>query len=157
MILYCKKLYFSPNFLFFSLFFPPLIFFPISKPFYSPPPLSTGLRKNEREKEKKTERKRKETERMKKKQARRKRKKNADWTWTSLEREKKERKRVSKRTRPNTRPIQIADGWAGAEMCVFTLSNPITTNRRTDAHWLLSCRIEKQSKKERKKERNKER
>ena len=24
-------------------------------------------------------------------------------------------------TRPDTRPIPVADGWAGAEMCVFTL------------------------------------
>ena len=24
-------------------------------------------------------------------------------------------------TRPDTRPIPVADGWAGVEMCVFTL------------------------------------
>ena len=40
-------------------------------------------------------------------------------------------------TRPDTRPIPVADGWAGAEMRVFTLSNSITmtdgpTDRRTD-------------------------
>ena len=35
-------------------------------------------------------------------------------------------------TRPDTRPIPVADGWAGAEMRVFTISNSITTDRRTD-------------------------
>ena len=40
-------------------------------------------------------------------------------------------------TRPDTRPIPVADRWAGAEMRVFTLSNSITmtdreTNGRTD-------------------------
>ena len=35
-------------------------------------------------------------------------------------------------TRPDTRPIPVADGWAGAEMRVFTLSNSITTDGRTD-------------------------
>ena len=38
----------------------------------------------------------------------------------------------SKETRPDTRPIPVADGWAGAEMRVFTLSNSITMDRRTD-------------------------
>ena len=36
------------------------------------------------------------------------------------------------RTRPDTRPIPVADGWAGAEMRVFTLSNSITTDRPTN-------------------------
>ena len=37
------------------------------------------------------------------------------------------------RTRPDTPPIPVADGWAGAEMRVFTLSNSITmTDGRTD-------------------------
>ena len=31
-----------------------------------------------------------------------------------LQKKKKERKR--KKTRPDTRPISVADGWAGAEM-----------------------------------------
>ena len=35
-------------------------------------------------------------------------------------------------TRPDTWPIPVADGWAGAEMRVFTLSNSITTDRPTD-------------------------
>ena len=36
-------------------------------------------------------------------------------------------------TRPDARPIPVADGWAGAEMRVFTFSNSITmTDRRTD-------------------------
>ena len=50
-------------------------------------------------------------------------------------------------TRPDTRPIPVADGWAGAEMRVSTLSNLITmtdgrtngpTDRRTDK---ASCRV----------------
>ena len=41
-------------------------------------------------------------------------------------------RQVIKKTRPDTRPIPVADGWAGAEMCVFTLSNSITTDRPTD-------------------------
>ena len=36
------------------------------------------------------------------------------------------------RTRPDTRPIPVADGWAGADMRVFTLSNSIITDQRTD-------------------------
>ena len=36
------------------------------------------------------------------------------------------------RTRPDTRPIPVADGWAGAEMRVFALSNSIITDGRTD-------------------------
>ena len=35
-------------------------------------------------------------------------------------------------TRPDTRPIPVADGWAGAEMRVFALSNSITMDRRMD-------------------------
>ena len=35
------------------------------------------------------------------------------------------------KTRPDTRP-PVADGWAGAEMRVSTLSNSITTDRPTD-------------------------
>ena len=42
------------------------------------------------------------------------------------------RKVVSKETRPDTRPIPVADGWAGAEMRVLTLSNSITTDRPTN-------------------------
>ena len=36
------------------------------------------------------------------------------------------------RTRPDTRLIPVADGWAGAEMRVFPLSDSITTDRRTN-------------------------
>ena len=36
------------------------------------------------------------------------------------------------RTRPDTRPIPVTDGWAGAKMRVFTLSNSITTDRPTN-------------------------
>ena len=35
-------------------------------------------------------------------------------------------------TRPDTRPIPVANGWAGAEMHVFTFSNSITMDQRTD-------------------------
>ena len=35
-------------------------------------------------------------------------------------------------TRPDTRPIPVADGWAGAEMRVFILSNSIITDQRTN-------------------------
>ena len=36
-------------------------------------------------------------------------------------------------TRPNTRPIPVADGWAGAEMRLFTLFDSCSrTNRPTD-------------------------
>ena len=35
-------------------------------------------------------------------------------------------------TRPDTRPIPVADGWAGAEMRVFPLSDSITMDRPTD-------------------------
>ncbi|MEE3023624.1 MAG: hypothetical protein VX367_13630 [SAR324 cluster bacterium] len=36
------------------------------------------------------------------------------------------------KTRPDTRPIPVADGWAGAELRAFTLSNSITTDRLTN-------------------------
>ena len=36
------------------------------------------------------------------------------------------------KTRPDTRPIPVADGWAGAEMRVFTIANSITTDGPTD-------------------------
>ena len=37
------------------------------------------------------------------------------------------------KTRPDTRPIPVADGWAGAELCVFTLFDPSSrTDGRTD-------------------------
>ena len=38
----------------------------------------------------------------------------------------------NKRTRPGTRPIPVADGWAGAEMRVFALSDLIITDQRTN-------------------------
>ena len=44
---------------------------------------------------------------------------------------------LNKKTRPDTRLIPVADGWAGAEMRVFTLSNSITTDKRTDGQCLL--------------------
>ena len=34
--------------------------------------------------------------------------------------------------RPDTRPKPVADGWAGAEIRVFTLSNSIITDQQTD-------------------------
>ena len=51
----------------------------------------------------------------------------------------------NERKRPDTRPIPVADGWAGAQMRVFPLSDSITTdqptdqptNRRTDGQSLL--------------------
>ena len=36
------------------------------------------------------------------------------------------------KTRPDTRPIPVADEWAGAEIRVFALSNLIITNGPTD-------------------------
>ena len=44
---------------------------------------------------------------------------------------------LNKKTRPDTRPLPVADGWAGAEMRVVTLSNSITTDRQTDGQTLL--------------------
>ena len=35
-------------------------------------------------------------------------------------------------TRPDTRPIPVADGWAGAEMRVFPLFNSMTPDGPTD-------------------------
>ena len=35
-------------------------------------------------------------------------------------------------TRPDTRPIPVADGWAGAEMRVFPLFDSSVTDRPTD-------------------------
>ena len=35
-------------------------------------------------------------------------------------------------TRPDTRPILVADGWAGAEMPVFPLFNSMTPDGPTD-------------------------
>ena len=42
---------------------------------------------------------------------------------------------------PDTRPIPVADGWAGAEMRAFTLSNSITTtDQQTDkAFYRVAC------------------
>ena len=51
--------------------------------------------------------------------------------------EKKERKNEGhrKKTRPDTRPIPIADGWVGADMRVFPLSTRADgpTDRRTNS------------------------
>ena len=54
-----------------------------------------------------------------------------------IEFEKKIEVALLDKTRPDTRPIPVADGWAGAEMRVFTLYNSITitdgpTDERTD-------------------------
>ena len=59
--------------------------------------------------------------------------------WLRLTHDRKEaRKRM--RTRPDTRP-SVADGWAGAEIRVFSLFNWIVTDRqtygRTDGQSLL--------------------
>ena len=48
------------------------------------------------------------------------------------------------KTRPDTRPIPVADGWAGAEMRVFTLFDSWSrtdglTDRRTKA--LIELRV----------------
>ena len=40
-------------------------------------------------------------------------------------------KMILSSTRPDTGP-SVADGWAGAEIRVFTLSNLIATDQRTD-------------------------
>ena len=37
-----------------------------------------------------------------------------------------------KKTRPDTRPIPVVDGWAWAKMRVSALSSSITTDRQTD-------------------------
>ena len=46
----------------------------------------------------------------------------------------KDRKNNSKKkiTRPDSRPKPVADGWAGAEMRVFTFSNSIIADGPTD-------------------------
>ena len=36
------------------------------------------------------------------------------------------------KTRPDTRPVPVADGWAGAEMRVFPLFDSSVTDQRTD-------------------------
>ena len=36
------------------------------------------------------------------------------------------------KTRPDTRPIPVADGWAGAEMRVFPLFDSSVTDQPTD-------------------------
>ena len=42
-------------------------------------------------------------------------------------------KEDGRKTRPDTRPIPVADGWAGAELRVFTLFDSCSrTNGRTD-------------------------
>ena len=41
-------------------------------------------------------------------------------------------KEDGRKTKLDTRPIPVADGWAGAELRVFTLSNSITTDGQTD-------------------------
>ena len=48
----------------------------------------------------------------------------AEWAW------KKERIGIHY-TRPDTRP-PVADGWAGAEISVFTLFDLIITDQRTN-------------------------
>ena len=53
-------------------------------------------------------------------------------------------KENKKKTRPDTRPIQVADGWAGAEMPVFPLFNSMIpdgpTDGRTDkASYRVAC------------------
>ena len=43
-------------------------------------------------------------------------------------------------TRPDTRPIPVADGWAGAEMRVFPLFDSIIMDGRTDkASYRVAC------------------
>merc|ERR1712074_421532 len=46
-------------------------------------------------------------------------------------RKKKEEKKCIQ-TRPDTRPIPVADGWAGAEMRVFPLFDSSVTDQPTD-------------------------
>ena len=49
------------------------------------------------------------------------------------EKERKgEKKEKSKETRLDTRPIPVADGWAGAEMRVFPLFVSSVTDQPTD-------------------------
>ena len=42
------------------------------------------------------------------------------------------KRKIRKETRPDTRPILVADGWAGAEMRVFPLSNSSVTDQPND-------------------------
>ena len=48
---------------------------------------------------------------------------------------------IAKKARLDTRPIPVADGWAGAEMRVFPLFDSCSqTDQRTDGQSLLqSC------------------
>ena len=77
-----------------------------------------------RKKERKERGGRKKKKREKKKKKKRKKKKRKE--------KKKRRKKMQKKkkTRLDTRPIPVADGWAGAEMRVFPLFD--STDRRTD-------------------------
>ena len=43
----------------------------------------------------------------------------------------------SRQSRPDTRPIPVADGWAGAEMRVFPLFNSMTPDGPTDGQSLI--------------------
>ena len=68
-----------------------------------------------------------------------------------------------KETRPDTRPIPVADGWAGAEMRVFPLFDSSVTDRRTDgptdgrtdkaSYRVASPRLKRERKQSRKKKR----
>ena len=68
------------------------------------------------------------------------------------------------KTRPDTRP-SVADGWAGAEMCVFTLFDSMVmdqrtdgqTDGRTDGQSLLQSCVSATKKNDRKKDEKKER
>ena len=40
--------------------------------------------------------------------------------------------RLKDETRPDTRPIPVADRWAGAELRLSTLTNSIIVDQRTD-------------------------
>ena len=48
-----------------------------------------------------------------------------------------------KKTRLDTQPIPVADGWTGAKILNFTLSNLITAYQRTDRRTkpLLELRV----------------
>ena len=41
-------------------------------------------------------------------------------------------KEDGRKTRPDTLPIPVADGWAGAEMRIFILSTQSPTDQQTD-------------------------
>ena len=54
-----------------------------------------------------------------------------------------------KKTRPDTRPIPVAHGWAGVEMRVLTLSNSFTMTDGPTNGWtepLIELRIRNQKK-----------